>query len=75
MKRRYTLYYYQSSSTGLWYWRMLGPGKKFLFDGATGFETKTQLLMSVKRMKALNFEYILVRTDGRDEPKEDLILK
>lgn len=75
MKKRFTLYYYQSMTTGLWYWRMIGPGKKMIFDGAIGYDSKTKLLMAVKRMKALNFDYIIVRTDGLDEPKEDLILK
>lgn len=74
MKKRYTLYYYQSLTTGLWYWRMIGPGKKMLFDGGTGYNSKTHLLAAVKRMKCLNFEFIMSRTDGLEEPKEDLIL-
>lgn len=74
MKKRYTLYYYQSTSSGLWYWRMLGPGNKYLFTSEAGYDSKTQLLRSVKKMKVLNFDYVLVRTDGTPEVKEDLIL-
>ena len=75
MKKRYTLYYYQSMSSGLWYWRMLGPNKASIFSCETGYNSKTQLLMSVKKMKVLNFDYVLVRSDGTPELKEDLILK
>jgi hypothetical protein len=75
MKKRFTLYYYQSMTTGLWYWRMLGPSKKMIFDGAQSYKTKTLLLSAVRRMKALDFDYILIKTDGLDEPKEDLILR
>jgi len=74
-QKKYTLYYYQSISSGLWYWRMLGPHKTKLFESSNGYTTKTGLLRAIKKVKVLDFDYVLVRTAGVPELKEDFILK
>lgn len=60
MKKTYTLLYYIADNN-LWYWKLFASGKKIIATGFIGYENKTNLLKSVKRMKVLNFEHILVR--------------
>lgn len=63
MKKRYTLLCYQSAEDLLWYWKLLNSSRRTLAHGAEGFESKTNLLKSAKRNKALNFDYIIVREE------------
>lgn len=73
-QKTYTLYYFQSVSTGLWYWRVMNSNR-VLFSSQNGYTTEAGLRKAVKKIKALNFDYILIRTDGLEKPYEDLILK
>jgi hypothetical protein len=48
---------------------------RVLFSSQNGYTTEAGLRKAVKKIKALNFDYILIRTDGLEKPYEDLILK
>jgi hypothetical protein len=74
-KKIYTLYYFRSVSSGLWYWRLIGPKQKVIAHSESGYSTSEGLRKAVKKMRFFDFDYILMRTSGQDELKEDLILK
>jgi uncharacterized protein YegP (UPF0339 family) len=69
MKKRYTLLFYQGEDSQ-WYWRMLASNKKVVADGSEGYSSKSNLLRAVKRLKCLNFDYILVRELVIETPED-----
>ena len=52
--------YYQGEDSQ-WYWRLLASNKKVVADGSEGYSSKSNMLRAIKRLKCLNFDYILVR--------------
>lgn len=74
MKKRYTLLYYQGQDNQ-WYWRILASNKKIVADGSEGYSSKSNLLRAVKRLKCLNFEFILVKELVKDSDEESLFEK
>lgn len=70
MKKKYTLLYYQGENE-LWYWRLLASNKKIIADGSEGYSSKSNIMRAVKKMKCLNFDYILVRELIVEEAPDD----
>jgi uncharacterized protein YegP (UPF0339 family) len=60
MKKRYTLLYYKGEDD-LWYWRLLASNKRIIADGSEGYSSKSNILRAIKKIKCLDFEYILIR--------------
>lgn len=66
--------YYQGQDNQ-WYWRLLASNKKIVADGSEGYSSKSNLLRAVKKLKCMNFEFILVRELIEDNPEEGVLVK
>ena len=54
---------YQSAEDLQWYWRLLASNKRTIAEGVEPYSSKSNLLRAVRRNKALNFEFIMVREE------------
>ena len=59
MKKRFVLLLTERGSR--WYWNLYSPDKEHQARGMKSYDSKANLLRSLKKLKAFDFEYILVR--------------